>query len=227
MPEGARADARTQMIDAAERLAVEQGLGAMSLRAVQAASGQRNKSAAQYHFGSRQGLIEALVTARMVPINERRLQLLDALDERPEPATARDLVEVIAVPLAEHALAPEGSWWARFLMQGLVDPALSETVRTRFEGRPYQEVRRRTAALLTHLPAGLRQRRTDQAIGLIAAGLAAAEAGHRGPLAPDALVADLVDVATGVLDAPASATTLAGLDAATDLPSTADRARSA
>ena len=47
------------MIDAGERLAAERGIAAMSLREVQAAAGQRNKSAAQYHFGSRTGLIEA------------------------------------------------------------------------------------------------------------------------------------------------------------------------
>lgn len=207
-------DARAQMIQAAERLAVEQGLGAMSLRSVQAASGQRNKSAAQYHFGSREGLIEAVAAARMGPINERRLAMLDELDQRAddEPPALRDLVEVLVVPLAEHALDPAGSTWARFLVQGYADPELSHVVRHRFEGRPYQEVRRRIAAALTHLPPGLRDRRTDQATGLVVSGLAAAEAGHRTGLDAEAHVADLVDVATAVLSAPASPTTLALLE---------------
>jgi AcrR family transcriptional regulator len=205
-------DARTQMLDAAERIAVEQGLAAMSLRAVQAASGQRNKSAAQYHFGSREGLIEALVANRMGPINERRLTLLDALDARgPEPGL-RDLVEVLTVPLAEHSLDPAGSCWARFLVQGFADPALSTVVRHRFEGRPYQEVRRRLANALTQLPADLRARRADQATGMIVAGLASAEAGHTTYLSPAAQVADLIDIATAVLEAPASTATLALLE---------------
>jgi AcrR family transcriptional regulator len=199
-------DARTQMVDAAERLAVEQGLGAMSLRSVQAASGQRNKSAAQYHFGSREGLIEALVATRMGPINERRLQLLDQLDD---DASLRDLVEVLAVPLAEHALQPGGSTWARFLVQGYADPELSHVVRSRVEGRPYQEVRRRMAEALTHLPPELRDRRTDQATGLLVSGLAAAEAGHGTSLPADALVSDLIDLCTALLEAPASPSTLA------------------
>jgi AcrR family transcriptional regulator len=202
-------DARTQMIDAAERLAVEQGLGAMSLRAVQAGSGQRNKSAAQYHFGSRQGLIEALVSTRMGPINERRLELLDALDD---DASLRELVEVLVVPLAEHSLRPQGSTWSRFLVQGYADPELSHVVRSRVESRPYQEVRRRLAAALTHLPAELRDRRTDQATGLLVSGLAAAEAGHGSSLAPEALVSDLIDLCTAVLEAPASPRTLALLE---------------
>ena len=40
------------MITTAERIVAERGLTAMSLRVVQRESGQRNKSAAQYHFGS-------------------------------------------------------------------------------------------------------------------------------------------------------------------------------
>ena len=58
------------MIDAAERLAAERGMAAMSLREVQAAAGQRNKSAAQYHFGSRAGLIEARSCERFAVLRD-------------------------------------------------------------------------------------------------------------------------------------------------------------
>ncbi|HEY9555614.1 MAG TPA: TetR family transcriptional regulator, partial [Acidimicrobiales bacterium] len=88
----ATGDARVQMIEAAERLAAEQGLAAMSLREVQAAAGQRNKSAAQYHFGSRAGLVEAVIANRMGPINEARLAMLAELDAGIEPPSLRDLV---------------------------------------------------------------------------------------------------------------------------------------
>jgi len=188
----------------------------MSLRAVQAASGQRNKSAAQYHFGSRQGLIEAVVAERMGPINEQRLAMLNALDaraEQGEPATRRELVGVLAEPLAQHALDPTGSTWARFLVQGFADPELSAVVRHRFEGRSYRDVRARIAESLDHLPEPLRLTRVDQATGLLVAGLAAAEVGQGPDLPAEALVADLVDTATAVLDAPASPATLAALDA--------------
>src|SRR3546814_12416611 len=84
------------MIEAAERLAAEQGLAAMSLREVQAAAGQRNKSAAQYHFGSPAGLVEAAIANRMGPINEARLAMLDDLDACIEPTPLRDLVAVLA-----------------------------------------------------------------------------------------------------------------------------------
>jgi AcrR family transcriptional regulator len=162
------------MIDAAERLAAERGMAAMSLREVQAASGQRNKSAAQYHFGSRRGLIEAIAAARMGPINEARRQRLAELDASGEPPSVRDLVEVIVHPLAEATMRP-GSCWARFLAQSLTDPELSEVVRQRFEGRAYRDTCDRLVASIQHVPEPLRQRRVDHAVGVLVMSLAGAE----------------------------------------------------
>ncbi|MCU1639860.1 MAG: taurine dioxygenase [Nocardia sp.] len=48
------------MIDAAERLIAERGLAAVTLQDVQNAAGQSNRSAAKYHFGSRDGLLDEL-----------------------------------------------------------------------------------------------------------------------------------------------------------------------
>lgn len=203
------------MIDAAERLAAEQGMAAMSLREVQAAAGQRNKSAAQYHFGSRQGLIEAIAAARMGPINERRVELLATLDRADEPPTTRQLVEVIVEPLAEATLRA-GSCWARFLAQGYSDPELSEVIRRNVEGRGYRDARDRLLASVGHLPEALRERRVDHAIGVLVMSLAAAEArvsrGRRSSgLTPAAEVADLVDTCAAIIEAPASPTTTAEL----------------
>jgi AcrR family transcriptional regulator len=205
--------AREQMIAAAERLAAERGLGAMSLREVQLASGQRNKSAASYHFGSREGLIEAVVATRMGPVNERRLALLAGFDPHPGGATVAQLVAVLVVPLAEHTIGRPGSRWARFLAQGMTDPALSTLVRRTFEGLSYLEVRTRLVEVLDHLPAERRERRVDHATGLMLLSLAATEARLDAEGATDLplsglplseLVDDLVAMCVGVLTAPAS-----------------------
>ncbi|QYG95731.1 TetR/AcrR family transcriptional regulator [Iamia sp. SCSIO 61187] len=203
------------MIDAAERLAAERGLAAMSLREVQAAAGQRNKSAAQYHFGSKEGLVEAVVAARMGAVGARRQELLDALDDRP---TRRALVEALVVPLAEHVLAGPGHW-ARFLLQASNDPAFATVVRRTFEGASFRQVHAGLMATLDHLPEPIRARRVDHLMALVVASLAALEAGvrpdGRPALPPAVQVADLVDMAVGVLDAPASVATTAAL---TDRP---------
>lgn len=205
-------DARTQMIDAAERLAAEKGLAAMSLREVQAAAGQRNKSAAQYHFGSKEGLVAAIAAARMGAVGARRRELLDALGAHP---TRRELVEALVVPLADHVLAGR-SHWARFQVQAAHDPTFSKTVRLAFEGSTFREVRDGLLAGLDHLPEPLRARRVDHAVGLVVTSLASLEGGDRAgarTVSPAARIADLVDMAVGVLDAPVSAATTAALTA--------------
>src|SRR5215831_7802458 len=71
--------ARAALVESAERLFAERGIEAVSLRDVCAAAGQRNHSAAQYHFGDRQGLVAAVYEARMREVDERRHAYLDSL----------------------------------------------------------------------------------------------------------------------------------------------------
>ncbi|HWL45740.1 MAG TPA: helix-turn-helix domain-containing protein [Ilumatobacter sp.] len=202
--------ARDDMIEAAERLVAEHGIAAMSLREVQKAAGQRNKSAAHYHFGDRDGLIAAILTTRMAPINAERARRLTELDARPRPATARDLMEVMVEPLAAATLRP-GSCWARFLAQGWTDPVLAEVVRRVAEGEAYRATRDRlVAAVHPDVPKPLRARRVDTVIGMLFLALAAAErqladtGSLRLPVS--AIVADLVDTGTAIITAPSSVT---------------------
>jgi len=196
------------MIDAAERLAAERGIGAMSLREVQAAAGQRNKSAAQYHFGSREGLIEAVITSRMGPVNDRRLEMLAELPDAP---ALRELVEALVEPLAAATVGRSGSCWARFLLQGWVDPTLERVVRRSFEASSFRTVRKLLLASVDHLPEHLRAQRVDHAVGFVVMALAGAEmtAATRRRAAPpvDASVTELVDSCCGLLLAPTSSDT--------------------
>jgi AcrR family transcriptional regulator len=197
-------DARARMVDAAERIGATEGFGALTLRQVQLASGQRNKSAAQYHFGSREGLIEAVLTARMGPVNERRKELLADLDD---DAPLRDVVAALVVPLAEVALAP-GSHWARFLFHGWADPQVREVVQQALEAASYRRVRELLVERLADLPDPVRRRRIDQLVGLIVLSLAAVEHGSgRWRLPVDAQLADLLDAGCGLLAAPVTADT--------------------
>jgi len=201
------------MIDAAERLVAERGLAAMSLREVQGAAGQRNKSAAHYHFGSKEGLVEAVVATRMGAVGAARRELLD--DIGPD-ADRRELVEALVLPLADHVLSgPRSSHWARFLVQAANDPTLAAVVRRSFEGSSFRDVRGRLLASLDHLPEPLRARRLDHAVAIVVTSLAHLEGGGRGDgavtLPASVQIADLVDMALGLLEAPASPATTAAL----------------
>lgn len=104
---------REQLILTAERLFAESGIASVSMRQIGSAAGQRNHSAIQYHFGSKDALVRAIFAYRMEAVNRRRLEMLEQAG--PEPSL-RALVEAFVYPLAEQ-LDNEGSHYVRFLSQ--------------------------------------------------------------------------------------------------------------
>ncbi len=195
-------EAALKMIDAAERLVAERGLAALTVQAVQQAAGQRNKSAVQYHFGDRDGLLRTLIEERMRPTNERRTTMLLALGET---ATTRDLVEVMIRPLAEVVTSTTPSYWARFLLQALNDPATGLAVLETVGHEALQIAIDRLAARLDHVPEHLRVLRVQSLFGYAAVCLAAYEVGGIAPdLSADDLASELVDACFGIVSAPSS-----------------------
>lgn len=90
------------LLDAAEALFIENGFAATSLRSI-ATRADANLAAAHYHFGSKHGLLEALVHRRLTPINEARLAALDALQaENPQP-DLRAVLEAFLYPVIKSA----------------------------------------------------------------------------------------------------------------------------
>ena len=190
------------MIDAAERLVAEHGLAGLTVQAVQEAAGQRNKSAVQYHFGSRQGLVDALLAARMAPPSRRRTAMLLALGAAPG---TRELVEVLVVPLIESVLARTPSYWARFLIQAIGDPKTSLASLASVDDQALRSAQSRLEAHLAHLPPPVRALRVQSIFGYACVVLAAYEVGALPPeLTGDALTAEIVDACCGLVDAPAS-----------------------
>ncbi|OHV35242.1 MULTISPECIES: TetR/AcrR family transcriptional regulator [Pseudofrankia] len=107
-------DARLRLLLSAERLYAEHGLEAVSLRHICRAAGNGNNNAVQYHFGSERGLLEAIVSYRVPPLDQRRAALLEAARAGGDPLGVRELVDVLMRPLAEEARRP-GSRYVGFL----------------------------------------------------------------------------------------------------------------
>src|SRR6478736_3259068 len=80
-------DTKTRILDVAEGLFVEHGFEATSLRQLTAAAGV-NLAAVNYHFGSKEELFQAVLTRRLDPMNQERIERLDRLERE---ATVRPL----------------------------------------------------------------------------------------------------------------------------------------
>ena len=94
-------DTKERLLDAAERLFADRGFEGASMRAVTQAAGAA-VSAANYHFGSKEELLAAVLRRRVEPLNRRRLQLLDALRTQGEgPAALEDVVDAYVRPAIE------------------------------------------------------------------------------------------------------------------------------
>ncbi|MBK8325148.1 MAG: helix-turn-helix transcriptional regulator [Betaproteobacteria bacterium] len=69
-------DTKTRILDAAETLFMEHGFEATSLRQLTGAAGV-NLAAVNYHFGTKEELFQAVLTRRLDPMNQERIDLLE------------------------------------------------------------------------------------------------------------------------------------------------------
>lgn len=74
---------RTRILDAAEELFMQHGFEGTSMRQLTSRAGV-NLAAVNYHFGSKDALIEAVFRRRLDPMNAARLAALDRLED-PSP----------------------------------------------------------------------------------------------------------------------------------------------
>ncbi|MFN8052986.1 MAG: TetR family transcriptional regulator [Acidimicrobiales bacterium] len=93
---------RTQavLISTAEQLFSDRGIEGVSLSEINRAAGQRNKSALHYHFGSRDGLLKALLEKHRTQLDAERSKLLAGYGDA--ELTLHDAVSVMVRPLAER-----------------------------------------------------------------------------------------------------------------------------
>jgi len=110
-----------QLLLAAEQLLAEKGLGAVSVREIARAAGQKNHSALSYHFGSIDALIESILDYRMLSLNAVRAKHLArwrATGQADGLHGLHGLLQVLIKPFAAVLLLPpEQSYYLRLLAQ--------------------------------------------------------------------------------------------------------------
>jgi AcrR family transcriptional regulator len=84
-------ETRTRILDAAEELFMQHGFGGTSMRHLTGKAGV-NLAAVNYHFGSKDALIEAVIRRRLDPMNAARIAALEALEASGRPLTPEAII---------------------------------------------------------------------------------------------------------------------------------------
>ena len=115
-------DTRQRLLDAATRVFAEQGVDTASLLEVARRAGQRNRGAVHYHFGSRDGLLVAVLEQYAGFLAEREGELLARAEQTPDTDLA-SVVEAVVRPAVELA---ETGWRGRCYLVVVAELAESD-----------------------------------------------------------------------------------------------------
>ena len=120
------ADTKTRILDAAERLFVEHGFEATSLRSLTSAAGV-NLAAVNYHFGSKEELFQAVLTRRLDPMNQERIELLARVEREAagRPLSCEKILFAMLIPALRLARDEKrgGKDFLRLVGRAYADPA--------------------------------------------------------------------------------------------------------
>ncbi len=212
---------RAALIEAGERLFAQRGIEGPSIRELLSAAGVRNKSALQYHFGTRDGLVSAIIAGRGETLRMRRSSAFEPIVLDDASTSIERLCEVVVGPYCEFLR--DGESELRYLVicaEVLADPT-----------RPYDDLQvlfndsllPRIVGLLLEqldLPDRLATERLLIGISQVIAAVATRARQQlfgddvRDHTDLDVFVANLVDMLVGAITAPVGPATLAALDAA-------------
>ena len=203
------ADTKQRLLRAGEQLFARDGIYRARIRDINALAGQRNSSALHYHFGSRDGLANAIMFGHQAEIDAEVERGLDALEAQGGEPSARAVLTAVVPPMAARLRTASGRDWARIVPQMM--PMVSENLR-RGAPKPTTPQSNRVLRLLRpalhDLPEILqRERLVNYSIALSAL---LAERAHQlssdstPALSDKAFTANLIDTLTAILCAPRS-----------------------
>jgi len=99
---------RQRLLEAAEELFSDRGFEKVSVRDITERAGA-NVAAVNYHFGSREGLVEQVMVRYINPVNEERIARLDALERKAgsKPVPLEEILDAFVRPFATQVRRSE------------------------------------------------------------------------------------------------------------------------
>jgi AcrR family transcriptional regulator len=110
--------ARQRLIRAGEHFFARHGFDQVSVQDITKRAGQRNASAIHYHFGSREGLLEAISTRHHKRTDAVRQAALDDLEFRDAVSDVRAIIAILALaPMTDMEEREDVRDWLRITPQ--------------------------------------------------------------------------------------------------------------
>ncbi len=218
----ARRDTKALLMDAGEQLFSRHGLDAVTVRQINRTAGQRNTSSLLYHFGSKEGLVEAIFIDRFAGINARRHAMLDAIAQPAREADIPALARAAVLPFFEHMREHAGGTdFIRFFALLYSDPKIRVSDEV---WREHTSSARRLASMAMRLMPQMPREAALQRVSLVAASvfhwLANWQQMTRGEARlteddyaalsapPESFVCNIIDLIVAVVKAPYSGSSL-------------------
>ena len=152
---------REKLLLAAQKLYGERSIDSVSLNEITTVAGQKNRTALRYHYGNKEGLLQAIMDRHAEPVSTLRRNYREELDTDYLGA-ARSAAQILIIPLGQYIDdSPEGAHYISILSQlaalnsEIVNPAADS--RLKIHGEPVLDPLMREA--MAHLkPAETRRR---------------------------------------------------------------------
>jgi AcrR family transcriptional regulator len=198
---------RERLLAAGAHLFARHGVDGVPVREVNQLAGQRNSSALHYHFGSRDGLLDAILALHRAPIETRRAVMLDALEAAGRTTDLYAVVETIVVPFAGELATEGGRDYLRILPQVTARRSLpAGRIPSDFGPEGIRRSLRYANLCLPELDATVREDRLANVLDFMTYTIARRandiEQGAPLRLPEEAFIANIVDMAVGALRAP-------------------------
>ena len=100
-PRAASEETKNQIKAAAQMLFARHGIDAVTVQQIVDAAGQRNNAALYYHFRTKEELIRQMVVDGAAVLDARRREMLDDMEKRGGPASIREVMLVLIMPVIE------------------------------------------------------------------------------------------------------------------------------
>ena len=200
-------DTRDKLILHGQRLFAKQGVFRVPLRLVVDQAGQKNSSALHYHFGGRDGLLQAIIERHNGSIESERAQMLDEIRAHGRTGDVAAITRAVVLPFARKLDTSDGREFLRIVAQlsDLFDAWELATPNTPTQA---QAAFFMLTAALGELPAELRRERVTTFLMFVSDALALRarqiELAKQLHVSTEQFIVNLIDMSVGALKAPST-----------------------